>query len=282
MLPLRQSGRVTHPDVHWNLAPTVLLPLGLYAGIYLWRWRAARREEGGRGAGFAELAFFAVAFAALTAAVMSPIDGLGEDYLFSMHMLQHILLGDIAPVFLLLALSRVIMRPATRRLVAVERALGRFAHPLTGLVLWFSLIYLWHIPALYDAAIDSEVVHALEHASFFTAGIALWWPLVQPVPMRRRMRGMWPFGYIAAAKLGLAGLGLYLTWSTSVAYEHYETVPRIWGLTAVEDQNVGGAMMMLEQSVVLLIAAVVLFVQMLTQSEAEEQRRERLERAAPA
>ena len=91
-----------------------------------------------------------------------------------------------------------------------------------------------------------------------------------------------PFAYIAAAKLGLAGLGLYLTWSTSVAYEHYETVPRIWGLTAVEDQNVGGAMMMLEQSVVLLIAFVVLFVQMLTQSEADEQRRERLERAAPA
>jgi cytochrome c oxidase assembly factor CtaG len=282
VLPLRQSGRVTHPDVHWNLAPTVLLALGLYAGIYLWRWRAARREEGGRGAGFAELAFFGVALAALTAALVSPIDGLGEDYLFSMHMLQHILIGDIAPVFLLLALSRVIMRPATRRLVGVERALGRFAHPLTGLFLWFGLIYLWHIPALYDAALDSEVVHALEHASFFTAGVALWWSLVQPVPMRRRMRGMWPFAYIAAAKLGLAGLGLYLTWSTSVAYEHYETVPRIWGLTAVEDQNVGGAMMMLEQSVVLLIAFVVLFVQMLTQSEAEEQRRERLERAAPA
>jgi cytochrome c oxidase assembly factor CtaG len=282
VLPLRQSPRVTHPDVHWNLAPTALVALALYAGIYLWRWRAARREEGGRGAGFGELAFFVIAFTALTTAVISPIDGLGEDYLFSMHMLQHILLGDIAPVFLLLALSRVMMRPATRRLMAVERALGRFAHPLTGLVLWFALIYVWHIPALYDAAIQSEVVHAIEHASFFTAGIALWWPLIQPVPMRRRMRGMWPFAYISAAKLGLAGLGLYLTWSTSVAYEHYETVPRIWGLTAVEDQNVGGAMMMLEQSVVLLIAFVVLFVQMLTQSEADEQRRERLERTAPA
>ena len=116
MLPLRQSGRVTHPDVHWNLAPTVLVGLGLYAAIYVWRWRNARREEGGRGAGAAQLACFVVALAALTAAVVSPIDGLGEDYLFSMHMLQHILLGDLAPVFLLLALSRVIMRPATRRL----------------------------------------------------------------------------------------------------------------------------------------------------------------------
>jgi putative membrane protein len=271
---------VTHPQLHWNFALTVLVPLALYAGIYLWRWRAARREEGGRGAGALHLLAFAAGFAALGAAVISPIDGLGEDYLFSMHMLQHILLGDLAPVLFLLALSRVIMRPATRRLVRVERALGRFAHPLTGLFLWFGLIYVWHIPALYDAAIESDVVHALEHASFFTAGLALWWPLIQPVPMRARMTGMWPFAYIGAAKAGLAGLGLYLTWSHSIAYEHYETVPRIWGLTALEDQNVGGAMMMLEQSVVLLIAFVVLFVQMLGQSETEQRRRERLEDAA--
>ena len=282
MLPLRQSARVTHPDVHWNLSPIVLGSLALYAAIYLWRWRRARIEEGGRGAGVSQMACFAVAMVALCAAVVSPIDGLGEDYLFSMHMLQHILLGDIAPVFLLLALSRVIMRPATRRLVAVERALGRFAHPLTGLFLWFGLIYLWHIPALYDAAAASPAVHALEHASFFTAGVALWWPLVQPVPMRRRMTGMWPFAYIAAAKAGLAGLGLYLTWTKGVVYDHYESVPRIWGLTALEDQNVGGAMMMLEQSVVLLIAFVVLFTRMLGQSEADELRRERLEDAAAA
>lgn len=270
---------MTHPQVEWHFAPTVLLPLVLYAGIYLWRFRAARRDEGGRGAGFAQLGCFALALTALIAAVVSPIDGLGEEYLFSAHMFQHILLGDIAPVFLLLALSRVIMRPATRRLLSVERALGRFAHPLTGLFLWFGLIYFWHIPALYDAAIDSDVVHALEHASFFTAGLALWWPLVQPVPMRRRMTGLWPFAYIGAAKAGLAGLGLYLTWTQTVVYEHYESVPRIWGLSAIEDQNAGGAMMMLEQSVVLLIAFVVLFVGMLAQSEADEQRRERLDAA---
>lgn len=258
----------------------IVVALGLYATIYLWRWRAARREEGGRGAGPAQLAAFAAALVVLGAAVLSPIDGLGEDYLFSMHMLQHILLGDLAPVLLLLALSRVIMRPATRRMIAIERRLGRFAHPLTGLFLWFGLIYLWHVPALYEAAIESEFVHVVEHASFFTAGIALWWPLVQPVPMRHRMTGMWPFAYIAAAKAGLAGLGLYLTWTKGLVYDYYETVPRIWGLTAVEDQNVGGAMMMLEQSVVLLVAFVVLFVRMLTQSEADEERRERLERAA--
>jgi cytochrome c oxidase assembly factor CtaG len=273
---------VDHPRIHWLADPAVLAPIALLVVVYARRFLEVRREDGPRGATPLHALAFAGAVLALVAALVTPIDALGEEYLFSAHMLQHVLLGDIAPLLLLLSLSRVMLRPLTRRLMGIERALGPLASPFTAIFVWLGTMYLWHIPALYDAAIDSEVVHALEHASFFTAGVALWWPLIQPVPMRRRMRGMWPFAYIAAAKLGLAGLGLYLTWSTSVAYEHYETVPRIWGLTAVEDQNVGGAMMMLEQSVVLLIAFVVLFVQMLTQSEAEEQRRERLERAAAA
>ena len=115
---------------------------------------------------------------ALLAALSRPLDGLGEDYLFSAHMVQHVLLGDIAPLLLLLSLSRVIMRPATRRLAAVERALGPLASPWTGLVLWLGLMYLWHIPALYDLAVEHPLVHLLEHVSFFTAGVALWWPLV--------------------------------------------------------------------------------------------------------
>ncbi len=212
----------------------------------------------------------------------SPLDALGEDYLFSAHMVQHVLLGDIAPLLLLLGLSRVIMRPATRRLMRVERALGPFAHPATGIALWLGLIYLWHVPALYEAALSSPLVHLLEHASFFVAGVAVWWPLIQPVPMRRRMRGGWPFAYIGAAKFGLAGLGLYLTWSSTAAYQHYESVPRIWGLTPVTDQNVGGALMMVEQSLVLVVTFFVLFVRMLVQSEKEERRQERLEDAAAA
>lgn len=270
---------MTHPDVHWALSPAVLLPLAAYAAVYLWRFRRARAEEGGRGAGLRELVAFGAALLVLLAAVASPIDGLGEDYLFSAHMVQHVLIGDIAPVLVLLALSRVIMRPATRRLMAIERRLGRLAHPVTFIAVWLGLIYLWHIPALYDAALRSPALHALEHASFFAAGLAVWWPLIQPVPMRRRLTGMAPFAYIGGAKAGLGLLGLYLAWSGTVVYDYYESVPRIWGLSAVSDQNVGGAIMMVEQSIVLVIAFCVLFVRMLAQSEEEERRRERLEEA---
>ncbi len=278
--PLAAAG---HPQIHWLPDPLVLLPLAALAIVYIRRFRTVRREADGgkvRGAGAAQAAAFVGAMLALLLAVASPIDRLGEDYLFLMHMLQHVLLGDIAPVLLLLSLSRVLLRPMTRRLMSFERRLGPFASPLTGLVLWLFLMYLWHVPLLYEAAIEHPLVHLLEHASFFTAGLAVWWPLIQPVPMRRRLSGLWTVAYIGTAKFGLAALGLYLTWSTSVLYTHYEGVPRIWGLDAISDQNAGGAIMMVEQSLTFVIALVVLFVSMLRQSEADELRRERLEDAA--
>ena len=269
----------TSPDIQWSFEPAILLAIACYAAIYTWRFRQARAEGGGRGAGAAQAVPFGLALLVLAAATISPVAALGEDYLFSMHMVQHVLLGDIVPILLLLSLSRVIMRPATRRLVAVERALGPFAHPVTFIAVWLLLVYLWHIPALYDAATTNPVLHALEHATFFTAGVAFWWPLIQPVPMRHRMTGMQPVVYLACGKALLGVLGLYLTWTGTVVYEHYEHVPRVWGLSAIEDQNLGGAIMMAEQSIVLAIAVVVVFVRMITRSEEEQLRRERLEDA---
>ncbi|MEX2023712.1 MAG: cytochrome c oxidase assembly protein [Thermoleophilaceae bacterium] len=266
----------THPQLHWLADPGVLAPIALLVLVYVRRFRAARTEAGGRGAGPLQAAAFTAGVVALLAAVASPLDGLGEDYLFSAHMAQHVLLGDIAPLLLLLGLSRVIMRPLTRRLTSVERRLGPIASPWTGLALWLVLMYLWHVPALYDAALRSPIVHLVEHASFFTAGVCVWWPLIQPVPMRRPLHGFQTVAYIGGAKFGLAALGLYLTWSSGVLYPFYEDVPRIWGLSAITDQNAGGAIMMVEQSLTFVIALALLFSRMLAQSEVEQQRREKL------
>jgi putative membrane protein len=271
---------VDHPQLSWNFDPLQLLAVALLIAIYVWRFREARREAGGRGAGWPQALAFAGSMLALGIAVFSPLADLGESYLFSAHMVQHILLGDIAPLLFLLSLSRVIMRPATRRLHKVERKLGRFAHPATFIAAWLALVYLWHIPSLYNAALENPVAHGLEHVTFFTAGTLLWWPLIQPVPMRHRLEGMQGLLYVFAAKVTLGVLGLYLTWSKSVAFTYYEDVPRIWDLTAISDQNVGGAIMMVEQAIVLLLVFSLLFVRMLTQSEEAERRRERLEDAA--
>ena len=271
-----------HPQLHWFADPFVLVPILTLGVIYAMRFRTARHEAGGRGTSPLRALAFAAGLLVLTAAVATPLDGLGENYLFSAHMLQHVLLGDVAPLLLLLGLTRVIMRPATRRLQRVERALGPFAHPLTGLLLWLGVMYLWHIPVMYEAALANPLVHLVEHTSFFLAGVAVWWPLIQPVPMRRRLTGMWPVAYIGAAKFGLAALGLYLTWSTGVLYDTYAGAPRIWGISAQTDQNAGGAIMMVEQSLTFVLALVVLFSLALTQSETEQRRRERLEDAAAA
>jgi putative membrane protein len=273
-----------HPQLHWFPDPLVLVPLALFAGIYVWRFAEARREvaaRGGaprkRGAGALQALAFAGGMLALLVALVSPLDGLGDAYLFSAHMVQHVLIGDVAPLLILLGLSRVIMRPATRRLTRLERRLGPLASPAAGIVAWLVLMYVWHVPALYDAALEHPVVHLLEHVSFFTAGVALWWPLIQPVPMRRRLTGLQPIAYIGTAKAGLAALGIFLTWSTTAIYPYYETVPRIWGLNPVEDQNVAGVIMMVEQSLTLALVLVALFIRMLGQSETEQLRRERLE-----
>ena len=270
---------VDHPQIHWFQDPAVLAPLALLAVIYVRRFRDARKEAGGRGATWLHALAFAGSMLALLGALVTPVDGIGEDYLFSAHMLQHVLLGDIAPLLLLLSLSRVILRPVTRRLMRLERALGPLASPWTAIAVWLGTMYLWHIPALYDAAVEHPLLHALEHFSFFAAGIALWWPLVQPIPMRRALTGLQPLGYIAAAKGGLAALGLFLAWSPTAHYPWYEDAPRIWGLTAVEDQNVAGVIMMVEQSMTLVLVMVWVFVRMLARSEQEELRRERLEEA---
>jgi putative membrane protein len=270
---------VEHPRIQWLADPAVLAPLALLVVIYAWRFRQVRREGGARGASWLHALAFGGAMLALLGALVSPVEGLGTDYLFSAHMLQHVLLGDIAPLLLLLSLSRVMLRPVTRRLARVERALGPLASPPVALLVWLGTMYLWHIPALYDAAAESPLLHMLEHATFFAAGVALWWPLVQPVPMRRALTGMQPLGYIAAAKGGLAALGLFLAWSSTAHYPHYEDTPRIWGLSPVEDQNVAGVIMMVEQSLTLVLVMVWLFTRMLTRSEQEELRRERMEEA---
>ena len=257
----------------------MLAPLALLVVIYVHRFREVRREEGPRGATWMHALAFAGAMLALLGALVTPVDGLGEDYLFSAHMFQHVLLGDIAPLLLLLSLSRVILRPVTRRLMRVERALGPLASPWTAIAVWLGTMYLWHVPALYDAAIEHPLLHVLEHLSFFAAGIALWWPLVHPIPMRHALTGLQPLGYIAAAKGGLAALGLFLAWSSTAHYPFYEDAPRIWGLTAVEDQNVAGVIMMVEQSMTLVLVMVWVFIRMLARSEQEELRRERLEEA---
>src|SRR4029079_7112448 len=185
----------------------VLVPIVAAGAVYAWRVRDLRlhpgRSSGGpnalrRGAFYAGLG---LAFIAL----VGPLETLAQDRLFTAHMIQHLLLADLVPILLLVGLTRPLLRPAVRRLRPVEESLGPIAHPVTALVLYVGFMWLWHIPALYDAALGSPWVHALAHARFFATGRAFWWFLIEPVPPRHRLTGPWAVGYVAAAKV-LMGL----------------------------------------------------------------------------
>ncbi len=269
-------------EYSWSLNLPALAAVTLAGGAYAWRLRDLRhRPAARRGDTPARDSLRGLAFAGglliILIALVSPLDDLGEHRLFTMHMVQHLLLADLAPILLLVGLSRAFLRPAVRRLRPLEERLGPLAHPAAALALYVGLMWLWHVPAMYELALEHAWAHALEHASFFTAGVAFWWFLIEPVPPRQRLTGPWALAYLATAKLLMGVLGVALAFSPDVLYSTYEDAPRTWGLTALEDQNVGGLVMMVEQSLVLVLAFVVFFTRMLGRSEAEQRRREALE-----
>ena len=261
-------------DASWTFEPGAILLIGVLAALYVPRWRRVRRGDGARAAPAIRLASFTAGLLLIVVALLSPVDRLSEQ-IFVMHMAQHVLLLDLAPIALVCGLTKVILRPATRRLQRLERAAGPLAHPAFAVFLYVALMWLWHVPALYDAALEQPFVHVLEHVCFLGAGLLYWWHLLSPLRTRLRMGGMAPVVYMASTKVLVGLLGIALTFAPDSVYAFYERQPPIWGLNPSEDQALAGGLMALEQSVVMGVALVWLFVRALGESEAEEQRAER-------
>ncbi len=271
-------------DSSWTLDPPVIVGVVAAGSIYGRRWLRVRRsvgargasQVGARGASIWRAASFAGGLAAIVAALVSPIDALG-DQLFVMHMSQHMLLLDIAPILLIGGLTRVLLRPVTRRVQWIERNAGVLAHPVFAIALYGAAIWIWHVPALYDAALRHSLVHAFEHLCFFSAGLLFWWHLLSPIPSRARLTGLPAVGYVIVTKLLVGALGMTITFSPSVLYTHYAHLPAYWGMSPLTDQNVGGALMTVEQESVLGIMLMAMFIRVLGESEHAEQRVERYE-----
>ncbi len=263
-------------DASWTLEPGAIVFIALLAWVYGARVRRVRASRGGaRGAPSARVVAFGLGLATLVAALLSPLDRLGEQA-FVMHMVQHVVLLDVAPILLICGLTKVILRPATRRLTAVERAAGVLAHPGFAIAAYVAVMWVWHVPALYDAALEHGLVHVAEHVTLLSAGALYWWHLLSPIRSRMRLGGMGPVVYMLSTKLLVGLLGIAITFAPDALYAFYEQRPPIWGLDPTEDQALAGAVMALEQSIVMGIALVWLFVRMLNESEAHEQRAERL------
>ena len=216
------------------------------------------------------LASFATGILLLLVALVSPVHALGER-MFSFHMLQHVLLGDLAPLALLAGLTGPILRPALARLYRL-----RFlANPLVALPLWAFNLYLWHLPFLYDAAVRHDSVHALEHLCFFAGGTIMWLPVLETLPAPEWFGTGAKLGYIALVRAVETVLGNVFFWSGTVFYSVYEEQNRLWGLSALADQGLAGAVMMIEGSIVTLVALAWLFLRLASEGELRQQLIER-------
>jgi cytochrome c oxidase assembly factor CtaG len=269
-------------DTSWTFAPAVLLTVAVYGWVYVRRWRTVRASrDGARGAGVGRLVLWMTGLVLLLVALISPVDVISEQ-LASAHMVQHLLLADLVPIALILGTTKVLLRPVTRVVHSLERRAGVLAHPVFGVVAYVGVMWFWHIPAMYDAALEHAAVHVLEHLSFAAAGFLYWWHLISPIRSRFRLGGLAPVAYMASTKLLVGALGVALTFYPSLIYGAYEADGTRWGLSPLTDQHVAGAIMGLEQSLVMGVGLAWLFARMLSESDRADERDERFEAAHPA
>jgi putative membrane protein len=257
------SPSLLHP---WTLEPLQVAPTVLAAGLYLARTR--RLAADGRPVPGWRRAMFWTGIGLVVLALNSPIDALGEEHFFFLHMTQHVILGDLAPLCFVLGLNGQILRPVLKyRLVERLRVL---AHPFVALPLWAVDLYVWHIPYLYDAALHHDSIHAFEHFCFFTAGCLMWEPVVETLPGPAWFGTGMKFGYIAAVRLLETILGNVFIWSSTAFYSVYKHPPE-WGITPVHDLNLGGVVMMAEGSLVTAVVLVWLFLRLAREGELRQQ-----------
>ena len=261
-------------DTSWTLAPGPIALVALLTVAYVRRWRAVRAAPGTRTAGSGRLLAFLGAMVVLLAALISPLDRLGEQ-LFAMHMTQHVLLLDFVPILVMVGLTKALLRPVTRRVHLLEQRAGVLAHPAFAVVLYVATMAFWHIPAMYDLALENSVVHVLEHITFLNAGLLYWWHLLSPIRGRISIGPFGPVVYMLVTKLFVSFIGIAITFAPEAIYDFYERAPRVWGLSAGDDQAVAGAIMAVEQSIVMGIALAYLFVKALGESEKDDERAER-------
>ena len=230
---------------------------------------------------------FFLGVAAVLFALMPALDVLAAD-LFSVHMLQHVLLTAIAPPLLfigepvrpvLLGLPDVLRARVVRPLArsgAARAAMHALRHPLVAVLLFVGGVYLWHWPVLYEAAVNDAVVHVIEHAHFFGGAMLFWSVVIDPVPFR----GTLPYA-ARIIYLLLAGaaqntlLGGILSFSTRVLYPHYADRTAAYGIDALTDQRIGGALMWVVGDAVFLLGVSLAFFRWLADEEETQRRRER-------
>jgi putative membrane protein len=248
--------------VEGSFEPLQLIPMLAVAGLYAARVRGLARR--GRPVARWRQASFASGILLIGVALTSPLAALDGELIW-VHMAQHLVLGDLAALLIVLGLTGPILQP-----LLATRGLGwlrGLVHPAVALPLWLADLYLWHVPVLYQAALSSELVHALEHACFVGFGIAMWMALLGALPKPAWFGNAARLVYIVVVRFGGAVLANVLVWSGSALYPDYAAGEAEHGISPLADQGAAGIIMMIEQGLVTLGLFAWLFLRAARESE---------------
>ncbi|HET8811633.1 MAG TPA: cytochrome c oxidase assembly protein [Gaiella sp.] len=251
----------------WSFDPLVLVLAAVSLAFFVSGWRRLRRRRP-ELAPWSRLALFVAGVAVVVVGLVSPLDAIAEEYLQSAHMLQHVLIADLGIVLALLAvrgplsmffLPRDLLAPLARARL-LRRTLSFLLRPRVAVPLWLTVLVLWHIPAMYDAALRHPAVHRAEHLSFVVVGALVWTLLIDPARHGRLTLN---------ERLGLAvvlfWIGQVLAYPFVFGFEPYYDVyvdqpHRLFGLSPLADQKLAGLVMMVEQAATLGVAIVILLL----------------------
>ena len=252
----------------WQLEPLVVVPAAVAAVCFFQGFARLRRRGRDDHASWARAALFTLGLAVAVLPLLSPLDALGDRFLLSAHMLQHVLIGDAAPALLFLSvrgplLFFVVPEPLLRvlgRAAWPRRAAAWLLRPSVALLAWGAAYGGWHIPAAYDYAAHHQSVHDLEHASFVAAGLLVWSLLVDPARHGRLSRGKRLAILGAVFAIGTV-ISDVLIFSLHPLYPAYASeAHRVFGLSPLRDQQLAGLVMTVEQLATLGTCAALLLL----------------------
>ena len=256
----------------WHGHPSVLIGLLLLQGAYLFAVGPLRRRTEWRlltdfPVTRSQVVSFTLGALAIFLALHSPLHELSDRYLFSAHMVQHLLLMLVAPPLLVLGIPTWLLRWPLRFPLIWHGA--RFlTRPLVALLLFSAILGLWHLPTLYDVTLRQHNIHMLEHLMFMVAAVLMWWPILSPLPELPRLAYPLQMLYLFVLSLLPAVVGAIITFSGDVLYGFYAEAPRVWGISPLLDQQMGGLIMKVGGSLVFWLALVIIFFKWFDREEA--------------
>ena len=258
--------------MHWHAHPDALLGLALLEGVYLLGVGPLRTRY--NLAGYADprqTATFTAGVLTIFVSLLSPIHELSDNYLFSAHMVQHVLLTLVAPPLLVLGTPDWLIRPLLRP-DWVFRVARLLTNPIVAFWSFSILFAVWHIPSLYNLSVTSHGVHVGEHILFIFAAVLMWWPITSRMPELPRLSDPMKMAYLFLLSIPQIIIFAPLTFAREPLYDFYVNAPRIWNVTPVVDQQIGAIIMKMGGGLLFLTLMIIVFFRWFAR---EEQRKGR-------